>query len=120
MKNLERLLQKKPSEPQSSFWSSTPGRKTVTALTSVQHRIDQDKENIDNPDTSGRASAGKKARRESPKPGKNSWRRSAMPLPGQKRVGRLKRVDFDFGQLSNSKEEKSVRIPLATKELNQV
>ena len=120
MKNLDRLLQKAPAEPHSSFWSSTPGRKAVTALTSVQNRIDQDKENIDNPDPSGRASAGKKARRESPKPGKNSWRRSVMPLPGQKRVGRLKRVDMEEDKMfSSKKEKKSVRIPLATREANR-
>ena len=84
----------------------------------VQPKLDQDKENVPNDDTSREASVGKKARRESPKPGKNSWRRSAMPLPGQKRVGRLKRVDFDVGQLYNSQEEKMVRTPLATKQDN--
>ena len=99
LKNLDRLLQKKPENQQSSFWSSTPGRKAMSALVSVKPKIDQGKENAPNDDTSREVSVGKKARRESAKPGKNSWRRSVMPLPRQKRVGRLKRVDVDVGQL---------------------
>eukprot|EP00091_Calanus_sinicus_P009220 TRINITY_DN21696_c0_g1_i1.p1 TRINITY_DN21696_c0_g1~~TRINITY_DN21696_c0_g1_i1.p1 ORF type:complete len:199 (-),score=79.47 TRINITY_DN21696_c0_g1_i1:29-595(-) len=88
--NLDRLLAKKP---QSSFWSSTPGRQAMSALNNVQPKLDKHKENVAHDDTAGEASAGKKARRASSKSGNNGWRRSVMPLPGQKRVGGSKRVD---------------------------
>ena len=119
--NLDRLVAKTPQQkPQSSFWSSTPGRKAMSALNTVQPKLDKDKENVPHDATDGEASAGKKARRASSKSGNNGWRRSVMPLPGQKRVGRLKRVDMEEEKMfSSKKEKKSVRIPLATRDSNR-
>ena len=75
--NLDRLLAKKPQQnPQSSFWSSTPSRKAISALNTVQPKLDKDKKNVPHDDTDGEASAWKKARRASSKSGTNGWRRS--------------------------------------------
>ena len=118
--NLDRLLVKTPQQkPQSSFWS-TPGRKAMSALNTVQPKLDKDTEHVPHDATAGEASAGKKARRASSKSGNNGWRRSVMPLPGQKRVGRLKRVDMEEDKMFSSKKgNKSVRIPLATMDDNR-
>ena len=102
-----------------SFWSSTPGRKAVTALNNIQPKDDQDKENVPHDVTDRETSAGKRTRGESCQPDKNRWRRSIMPLPGQKRTGRLKRV----GRIYSHKEEegeKEVRIPLAARDGNRL
>ena len=93
-KKLDRLIQKKPQN-QVSFLSSTPDRKAMSDLTHTQPKLDQNKENICNAASTVEASAGKKARRASPKTGKiNNLRRIVMPMPGQKNVERLKRIDL--------------------------
>ena len=115
--NLDRLLQRKPQHQKFLQSSTTNGRKTLTVPAHVQPKLDQDKENAPHAATAGEASAGKKAKRESPKSDKNnSWRKNVMPLPVQKRVGRLKRIDLEE-HISTSKEEE--KMPLAIRDCNR-
>ena len=103
--NIDRLVQRKPqSNP--TFWSSTPGRKAMTALLHVQPKLVQDdKENVPHDATAAaKASAKEIARRVSHKSTKNNkWRRSFLPLPGQMRGGRLKRINMDEQQDTTNK-----------------
>jgi len=95
--NLDRLLQQKPV-------SSTPRRRAAFST----HPRKQDKENelVD-------LSEDKRARRESVKElDNNNQRINVDNMSGQRRVGRLKRVDFAVEQLYTIKEE-VVRTPLA-------
>jgi len=106
LRNLDRLLQKKPepkcSENQSPFLSSTPHRRSAFRM----HQSREDKEN-----ESRKLSQEKRVRRDSTEGLENDLSRS-IDMSGQTRVGRLKRVDFDVKQLGTIKEE-VVRTPLA-------
>jgi len=103
----DRLPARNDDQP-SSFWYSSTGRKAVADLQNV--KLDsQDKEN----DSHGKiekvtVAVLERKRMKSHKPSSNAWRRSIKCVPGQKRTGRLKRVEREM-EGSDPKEKEIIR-----------
>jgi len=115
----DRLPARNEDQPP-SFWYTSTGRKAVADLQNI--KLDhQDKEN----DPHGNiekvtVAVGERKRRKSDKPSSNAWRRSIKYVPGQRRTGRLKRLEGEKEGSDSTEEEtfREARTPLAAVDSN--